>query len=336
MSETDHSAVVAVGATVPGDNSGRHAALLEELPRAIAIRTQAADVVAAAMSDARFGKPIATARVSATVREIGASLLRHPGALLSLAPIKNRDNYQFLRPVSMCALLMAFCQWRAMDKDTAFQAGLGGLLQDIGMALVPDHILSKRTALTDPEYALVKQHPFDGCALLRRTGAIGPIALDIVLHHHERFDGSGYPDKLDGTNISELAQMAAIVDVYDALTSDVSYRRGMAPADAHRQLLLGSKTQFNESLVHQFIRFIGIYPLGSLVILESGLLAIVVSANPSNLLTPRVTVCMDTATHRAIPARTIDLADPAQGERIVRSTSAAQWGIDAQFLSTHF
>jgi HD-GYP domain-containing protein (c-di-GMP phosphodiesterase class II) len=337
VSEFDQS-LEATAAEAPVDAlpAAPRTTLGEELPRAIAIRTQAADVVAAVMSDARFGKAIAGGRVAATVREIGESLRRHPGALLSLGPIKNPDNYSFLRPVSMCALLMAFCDWRGLDQDTVFQAGLGGLLHDIGMALVPDHIVNKRTALTSGEFDLVKRHAADGCALLRATSGIGDVALDIVLRHHERFDGSGYPEALQGTDISELAQMAAIVDVYDALTSDVKYRRVMAPSEAHRELLLASKDQFNESLVHQFIRFLGIYPVGSLVVLESGSLAIVIGTHPVNLLTPRVTVCLDTATNRPVAARTIDLALPGCGDRIQRSTSAAQWGIDADFLATHF
>jgi HD-GYP domain-containing protein (c-di-GMP phosphodiesterase class II) len=336
MSEMDQSAVAAVEAHIAAPGARTHTRLGEELPRAIVIRTQAADVVASVMSDARFGKTIASARVAAAVREIGASLLRHPGALLSLTPIKNRDNYQFLRPVSMCSLLMAFCHWRGLDQDTTFQAGLGGLLHDIGMARVPDQILNKRTALTNDEFNLVKRHAVEGCALLQRATGFGDITLDIVLHHHERFDGSGYPEGLQGTGISELVQMAAIVDVYDALTSEVSYRRCISPSEAHRQLLISSKTHFNESLVHQFIRFIGIYPVGSLVVLESGSLGIVVESHPTNLLTPRVNVFLDTATRRPITPRLIDLALPGTGERIVHSTSAAQWGIDAEFLSTHF
>jgi HD-GYP domain-containing protein (c-di-GMP phosphodiesterase class II) len=195
-------------------------ALGEELKRAAMIRQQAAALVRAVMQDARLGKAIELDQVSPMVQRITESILRNPGALTSLLRIKSVDDYTFLHSVSVCTLMVAFCRSRNMDAETTYQAGLGGLLHDTGKALVPDRILNKPGPLTDAEFAVIKQHPRDGYDLLVNTPGIGPIPLDITLHHHERYDGSGYPDKQGEGRISELAQMAAIVDVYDAITAD--------------------------------------------------------------------------------------------------------------------
>ena len=209
--------------------------MAEELKRATLIRHQAVGLVRLVMQDARLGKAIEFERVGPVVEDITASLLRNPGALLGLLRIKNKDDYTFLHSVSVCALLVAFCRSRGVDGATTHQAGLGGLLHDTGKALVPDSVLNKPGPLTPEEFALIKRHPRDGYDILCRSPELGAIPLDIALHHHERRDGSGYPDQLAGDAISELAQMAAIVDVYDALTSDRSYHKGVAAAEALRK-----------------------------------------------------------------------------------------------------
>ncbi|HEX8403859.1 MAG TPA: DUF3391 domain-containing protein, partial [Duganella sp.] len=189
----------------------------EEMRRAVQIRHQAATLVRTVMQDARLGKAIELDQVESVVQSITESILRNPGALAGLLRIKSKDDYTFLHSVSVCTLLVAFCRSRELGADVAHQAGLGGLLHDTGKALVPDAILNKPGPLTDEEFAIVKRHPMDGYEILRKTPELGPIPLDITLRHHERRDGSGYPGQQASEQISELAQMAAIVDVYDAI-----------------------------------------------------------------------------------------------------------------------
>ena len=255
----------------------RRVALADELQRAVLIREQASGLVRTVMRDARLGRAVEIDQVSPMVERITASILRNPGALTGLLRIKSADDYTFLHSVSVCTLLVAFCRSRGLDDDTTHQAGLGGLLHDTGKALVPEHILNKPGPLTDAEFDVVRRHPRDGYDILRKSRDIGPIPLDITLHHHERCDGSGYPERHGAGAISELAQMAAIVDVYDAITAERCYHKGLAAAEALRKIYEWSKFHFNPALVQEFMRCVGIYPVGTLVLLASGRLAVVVA-----------------------------------------------------------
>jgi HD-GYP domain-containing protein (c-di-GMP phosphodiesterase class II) len=309
----------------------------EEIGRAAAIRQQATGLVRTVMRDARLGKAIELDQVTPVVENITASILRNASALISLSRIKNKDDYTFLHSVSVCTLLVAFCRSRGMDQDTIYQAGIGGLLHDTGKARVPDSILNKPGRLTDEEFDIVKRHPRDGYDILRMTPGIGPIPLDITLHHHERRDGSGYPDRQDEHAISELAQMAAIVDVYDAITADRCYHQGMSAAEALRKIFEWSKFHFNPVLAQEFIRCVGIYPVGTLVRLESGRLGVVVEPHETSLLTPKVNAFFDTRSGTRIPLQTIDLSRPVGSggaDRILGLEQPEKWKLDPmQYLS---
>lgn len=303
----------------------------EELQRAATVRREAVGVVRTVMQDARLGKAVHLDEVGPVVQNITESILRNAGALLGLLQIKNKDDYTFLHSVSVCTLLVAFCRSRNLDDERIYQAGIGGLLHDTGKALVPDAILNKAGRLTDAEFAIVKRHPRDGHDILLRTPGIGAIPLDITLHHHERRDGSGYPDHQAGDAISELAQMAAIVDVYDAITSERCYHKGVAPAEALRKLYEWSKFHFDPALVQEFMRCVGIYPVGTLVLLESGRLGVVVEPHETSLLTPKVNVFFHTREQRYIKPETVDLSRPlgfGGGDRIVRHESAEKWQVE--------
>jgi len=307
--------------------------LAEEFDRAVAIRRQAAGLVRTVMQDARMGKAIELDKVSPVVENITASILRNASALMGLSVIKNKDDYTFMHSVSVCTLLVAFCRSRKMDAETIYQAGIGGLLHDTGKALIPDAILNKPGRLTEEEFEIVRRHPQNGYNILYRTPEIGPIPLDITLHHHERRDGSGYPDRQSRDGISELAQMAAIVDVYDAITADRCYHKGIPAAEALRKIYEWSKHQFNPALTQDFMRCVGIYPVGTLVLLESGRLGVVVEPHETSLLTPKVNVFYSTRSQAYIRPEMIDLSRGlgyGGADRIVRHESAEKWKVDPQ------
>jgi putative nucleotidyltransferase with HDIG domain len=306
-------------------------ALGQEMQQAVRVRNQAAGLVRNVMADARLGKAIEIGGVQPVVQSITESILRNPGALLGLLRIKTKDDYTFLHSVSVCALLVAFCHSRGMDDELIREAGLGALLHDTGKALVPDAILNKPGPLTDEEFAIIRKHPEDGYNLLRQSPEVGQIALDITRHHHERRDGTGYPDKLAGDAISELAQMAAIVDVYDAITADRCYHKGMPAAAALRKMYEWSKFHFDPHLVQQFMRCVGIYPVGTLVLLESGRLGVVVEPHESNLLSPKVNVFFSTRTNVYIKPEMVDLARGlgfGGADKIVGHEDPARWNVD--------
>ena len=303
----------------------------DEMRRAVQIRHQASTLVRTVMQDARLGKAIELDEVEPVVQAITESILRNPGALVGLLRIKTKDDYTFLHSVSVCTLLVAFCRSRNLAADVTHQAGLGGLLHDTGKALVPDSILNKPGPLTDEEFAIIKRHPRDGYDILRKTPEVGPIPLDITLHHHERRDGSGYPGKQANEQISELAQMAAIVDVYDAITADRCYHKGMSAAAALRKIYEWSKFHFNPQYAQEFMRCVGIYPVGTMVMLESGRLGVVIEPHETNLLAPKVNVFFNTKQNLYIKPETVDLSRGlgfGGGDKIVGHESAAKWNVD--------
>jgi len=300
----------------------------EEMSRATKIYEAAGKAVRDVMRDVRLGKAVEVAEVEAVVEDITSSVIRNSGALISLLRLKTADDYTFLHCVAVGTLMVTFTRATALDTETVRQAGIGGLMHDLGKMQVPDAVLNKPGKLTDDEFALIKRHPEAGHRILVEAGGVGPIPLDITLHHHERIDGSGYPEKLPGDQITLLAKMSAIVDVYDAITSDRCYHRGMAPTDALRKMFEWSKFHFDEKLVHQFMRTIGIYPVGTLVRLESGRLGVVIEQTEGNLLAPRVRAFFSTRSNVYIPPEVLDLARGA--DRIVNHELDAQWGVDAR------
>jgi HD-GYP domain-containing protein (c-di-GMP phosphodiesterase class II) len=302
----------------------------EEIARAQQVKTQAHQLVRTVMHDARLGKAIELDQVEPVVQNITESILRNPGALTGLLRIKNKDDYTFLHSVSVCTLLVAFCRSAGMDAELTRQAGLGGLLHDTGKALVPDEVLNKPGRLTDEEFEIIKKHPKDGYDILLKTPQVGAIPLDITLHHHERMDGSGYPDKLPGDQISTLAQMAAIVDVYDAITADRCYHKGMSAAEALRKIYEWSKFHFNPQHVQAFMRCVGIFPVGTLVLLESGRLGVVTEPHETNLLAPKVNVFFSAKSNTYIKPQEIDLSKPlgmGGGDKIVSHESPEKWRV---------
>ena len=315
----------------PTPSHARGVSFTEEFVRARLLKDQALDVVRDMMSDARLGKIIGLERAQPVVQEMVASITRNASALLALLQIKDKDDYTFLHSVSVCALLAAFCQSLGMQPKFTYQAALGGLLHDIGKSLVPDAILNKPGRLTEAEFDVIKRHPPEGHAILAAIPGIGPVPLDITLRHHERLDGNGYPDGLRGDAVSELAQMAAIVDVYDAITAERCYHQAMAPASALGKLHEWSKTQYSPRLVQAFIRCIGIYPSGSLVLLQSGRLGVVTQQHEENLLTPTVNVFFSARSNTYIPPQTVDLSkfsSISKGDKILRAETPKKWGID--------
>jgi HD-GYP domain-containing protein (c-di-GMP phosphodiesterase class II) len=303
----------------------------EEERRAYQIKLEAKKQVTRVMRDVRMGKAVDLDHVEDIVQGITDSILRNSGALVSLLRIKNRDDYTFMHSISACALMVAFCKSVGMNKETTRQAGLGGLLHDTGKAMISNDILKKPGRLTEKEFDIMKHHPKDGYDILMKTPNIGQIPLEIALHHHERMDGSGYPDNQPASEISTLVQMAAIVDVYDAITSDRCYHAAIHAAEALRKIYEWSDHHFNPRHVHAFIRCVGIYPVGTLVLLESGRMGVVMEPHETNLLAPKVNVFFSTKSHTHITPTIVDLSKPlgsGGGDRIVSHESPEKWDLE--------
>jgi len=298
-----------------------------ELAHAARLCAKARTAVTSMFQEARMGQAVNFIEAEPLVDEISASVMRNPGALISLARLKEKDDYTFMHSVAVCALMIALARQLGLDADTVRQAGMGGLLHDLGKSAIPLDILNKPGKLTDQEFRIVKNHPEAGHRLLIAAGRAGEIPLDVCLHHHEKADGSGYPHGLTADRISLFAKMGAICDIYDAITSDRPYKAGWDPAESLRRMAEWSAGHFDEKVFHAFVKSVGIYPIGSLVRLESGLLGIVASQGPDSLLKPAVRTFYSVANRRQIEPRLTELFRPGNADRIVSVENAANWGL---------
>ena len=298
--------------------------MAQELQRAASICANAKQAVISMFSEARMGRAVDASSAPGLVSEIADSVTRNPSALISLARIKTADEYTFMHSVAVCALMVGLARQMGLNDEATQQAGLAGLLHDLGKAHVPLEILNKPGKLSDAEFALMRGHPGAGHALLQGQGLPAPV-LDACLHHHEKIDGTGYPHRLPAEQITTLARMAAICDVYDAITSDRPYKAGWDPAESLRRMAEWTRDHLDQRLYQAFVKSLGIYPVGSLVRLTSGRLGVVTEQSPGTLLTPRVKVFYSTKSDMRIPPELIDLSAPGCREQIAGREDPARW-----------
>ncbi|QEY17244.1 HD-GYP domain-containing protein [Cellvibrio sp. KY-GH-1] len=302
------------------------ASLDEEIKTAARLCNRAKEAVIEMFSDVRMGKAIQVEKAHELVDEISKSVLRQPHALISLARLKSADEYTYLHSVAVCALMIALARQLNLDEETVRNAGMAGLLHDIGKVGIPLKVLNKPGKLTDEEFAIVKSHPELGAKILIENYQVPAMALDVCLHHHEKVDGTGYPFGLKGDTISLFAKMGAVCDVYDAITSNRPYKKGWSPADSIRKMAEWSKGHFDEAVFQAFVKTVGIYPTGSLVRLESGRLAVVIEQNDASLLMPKVKIFFSAKTKMPIIQEVLDLAVLQGKEKIIGRESPDDWG----------
>lgn len=296
----------------------------DEVKKAAKICAKGKEAVVSMFQEARMGRAIEADAAAPLVEEISNSILRNPGALISLARLKTADDYTFMHSVAVCALMIALARQLGLDEKQTRDAGMAGLLHDLGKAMIPPEILNKPGKLTEEEFALVKTHPAEGHRLLLSGNGISEVTKDVCLHHHEKIDGSGYPECLSGDSISLYARMGAVCDVYDAITSNRPYKAGWDPAESIKRMSEW-KGHFDPLVFQAFVKSLGIYPIGSLVRLASGKLGVVTEQGEQSLLKPKVKVFFSTKSQAYIKPETIDLARSA--EKIAGREDAEKWGI---------
>lgn len=297
----------------------------DELQKAAAVCRRGREAVTTMFADVRLGRALEPEQCLPLVEQVADSVYRNPGALVSLARLKTRDDYSYMHSLAVCALMVALGRQLGLDDDACRHAGLAGLLHDIGKALMPLDVLNKPGKLTDAEYAIMKTHPERGHALLLEGRGAGAAALEVCLHHHEKFDGSGYPHALAGEQITQLARMGAVCDVYDAITSNRPYKAGWDPAESIARMA-SWKGHFDDKMFALFVRSVGIYPTGSLVRMESGRLGVVVDQNREALSSPVVKLFFSTKSNMPITPLRLDLARGATSDRISGRESPERWG----------
>lgn len=284
--------------------------LQKELKIARKVHTRTRTYIDRALEDVRLGQAVNTDEAKELVTEVANSITRSPHAMVWLTNMKERDEYTSIHCMNVCIMAVSFGRSIGMSKSELETIGLGGLLHDLGKMRVPLEILNKPSKLTVEEFEVMKTHPMEGFNMLKEQGDLPLEVLDIVKHHHERRNGKGYPSQLDGDEINNMTRMVAIVDVYDAITSDRCYHDAITPYDALRNMYEWVNEDFDKDIIEKFIKCLGIYPIGCVVELNLGHVGIVVSASEKSKLRPIVMLVLNSKRERFPMPKLINLAHP--------------------------
>lgn len=293
----------------------------EELPAARQAYKAAKLIIQQAMEDVRMGRALNMEAVSEVVGSLVDSILRNPDALTSLTRLKQFDEYTFFHSVNTSTLALSVGRYLGFARSSLLQLGTGMLLHDIGKTQIPVDLLNKPGRYEAHEFEVMKQHVMRGAEILSNTTGLTDMFLKPTLEHHERVDGTGYPYHRPKTDISQFGLIAAIVDIYDAVTSDRCYHKGKTPHDTLQLLYrLGSQGHVDGTLVQQFVQVVGVYPVGSCVLLNTMETAIVKQFNHHAPIRPLVVLVTDESGHRRSSPVDLNLAtEPRESKRAIAS-----------------
>lgn len=311
------------------------APLEEEAPRARLALDNASQVVDRIFADVVSGRDISVESVEQAVRPLVASVLRSADAFLLVEGLRRHDSYSYSHAIGCAALAAAFGRHMGFAEETIISLAAGGLLMDVGKTQLPEALLQYQGSLSPEEVDTVRSHVRHGLAIVARSDITDQDVLDIVRTHHERHDGSGYPDGLAGKVIPMTGRMLGLIDSYDAMVSARPYRAAISRHQALRQLYAARNTLFQAELVEQFQVCLGVYPTGSLVELSTGEVAVVTAQNQVRRLRPRVTILSTPSKQPTTDFRQLDLMGLGHGAgtvEIVRSLAVGDYGIDAAAL----
>ena len=265
----------------------------EHLYRARKIYNNTRRYISKTYDDIRTNQRVNIKTAKSLVTDMTENIMINPHAMQWLTYLKERHEYTLTHSINVCILALTFGRHMKLDRLELELLGLGALLHDIGKLRIPSEVLDKPGRLTEEEYEIMKSHPVEGHNILKTDDLMPLESLEVVLHHHERINGKGYPDKLHGDHISLITKMSSIVDVYDAITSDRCYHDGISPYKALQNIYNWAKNDFDKQLVEEFMSCMGIYPVGTIVELNDGQTGIVLSATAKTRLRPIVLLIKD-------------------------------------------
>lgn len=307
-----------------------------------AARNEARGAIDAAINDARLGHAVELPALRNAVGRMTQSVVGNASAALWLTALKDVSEYTAIHCINVCVLALAFGRHLALPPAELRSLGLGALLHDVGKARTPLEILNKPGALTTEEFEIIKRHPEDGYRMVSEAGHVSQIALDIIRLHHERLDGGGYPLGVAGDGVPRHVRIVTFADVYDAMTSNRAYRDARSPETALQVIYEQRGLHLDEDLATQFIRCIGIFPVGSVVELDTGAIGLVVASSMHAHLQPTV-LLLRTPDGQSFEKRLlINLAAEDRdlrrfGRRIARGVDPTEAGIDvAAVVSEEF
>jgi putative nucleotidyltransferase with HDIG domain len=309
---------------------GRQVPYKEELKQARVARRVVSKAVKGAMEDVALGGSMDKSKLDAAGKLITKSVFRNVDAMVGLTRIKEQDPYTATHCVNVCVLVLAVALSEGISESDAEMLATAALLHDVGKTKVPLEVLNKPGRFEPHELAEMRKHTVYGEEILREMPGITDEVLFIATQHHEMFDGTGYPHSLTGDEISRFGQMTAVADVYDALTSARVYKPAMPPHFALGRIYGLRDTEFRSDVVDLFVKSLGLYPVGSLVILDTGEVGVVCEPNPGNTREPKVGVVITRYKKRRPTPLVVDLADPHATEKrkIVKVLDPAKYKVD--------
>lgn len=304
----------------------------EEIEEAASIHQNASNLIRTFMDDVRLGRGINTSAAKTMVSQCVQSILNTPDALMWLTQLKHKDEYTAEHSMNVCIMSIALGRHIGLSVEELNQVGLCGMMHDMGKMRVPLSILNCPGRLEPEEMAIMQSHTTHGMKLLMSSKDMYAGAIDVAYSHHEQLNGNGYPRKLREEHITPYAKMVAIVDMYDAITSDRVYQKGRSHLDALNIMTKESGTHLDPSLTIRFIECIGIYPPGSIVEMNNGEVGIVVEVNPKQKIRPKIILLLDEhkqpRNERLIDLSKIDLDASGQKYTIRRTPKNDEFGID--------
>lgn len=265
----------------------------EEVGASRESRDQMIDVVTNVLDELKAGHSIKLSAVRSSVKNMIASIVRNPDAFFLLSRLKDKDNYAYAHCIDSSGLAVAFGRHLGFSRQDLENLAVGVLLCDVGKLQLSDNLLKKPGRLTDSEYALVRRHVEFGAQTVREMKGSNDEIISIVMHHHERHNGKGYPNQVPGHRIPVNGRIAALVDCYDAITSERAYSQAVSAYDAINMIYEWRDKDFQSDMVEQFIQCIGLFPTGTVVELSTGEVGIVISQNRVRRLRPRVMLVLD-------------------------------------------
>lgn len=275
--------------------------------------------------------------VGKTINTVVQSIVRNPDACTLLAAIRNKDTYSYNHAMASSILAAAVGRQIGLPIHDIKTLATGALLCDVGKLQISPRILTKPSPLDEDERAIIEKHVAQGVEILGKSAGVSPEVISIVEMHHERHDGSGYPNGLSGNDIPPFARIAGLVDTYDAMTNDRAYARGVSPADAISMLYTMRNVDFQSELVEEFIQAIGIYPVGSLVELTDGRVGMVVAEHRRRRLRPKLLIILDSEKKQLAETCYVNLLDEDEDARgrpleILKGVDPSEYGFDPEEL----
>ncbi len=298
----------------------------EDTARCARIYRETLPVVRQLMDEVRSGGKIDAHRVSRQVEQLVESAIRNPSAAAAMANLKGHDEYTFAHSIQVSILSLALGTQIGLGKDELTLLGTGAMLHDLGKASIPLRILNKPGRLTQEEFRLMQTHPQRGVSHLTEKGrGSRPEVLSCILEHHEKLNGTGYPRGLSEPEIGLLPRIVSVADVYDALTSDRVYQRGTTAHNAIVILYGLRNLHFDPRILNAFIGLVGVYPVGTMVRLNTREIAVVVSANPREPLRPDIEILTDRDQKPLARAQLVRLSEAEATRGSARRTIAGPW-----------